>query len=490
MEILLVYPEIPDTFWSFKHALKFIHKKASSPPLGLLTVAAMLPKDWDTKLIDMNVAELKDKDITRADYVFIGSMSIQKKSAQEVIARCKRLGTKIVAGGPLFTSHPDKFDEVDHLVLNEAEITLPMFLADLAGTPKHIYNSEKWADISATPEPLWNLINMKKYASLCMQYSRGCPFNCDFCDVTALYGHSARTKSSAQVVRELEHIHAQGWRGNVFFVDDNFIGNKTRLKSDILPAVIEWTEKMKHPFTFDTQASINMADDEELMNLMARAGFDAVFIGIETPNEESLAECSKHQNKNRDLNRSIEIIQKHGFEVQAGFIVGFDHDPLSIFERQVRFIQKSGIVTAMVGILNAPRGTTLYDRLKKENRLLNDFTGDNTDNSINFIPAMELSELTSGYRHIVSTIYSPKNYYSRVTSFLKIYKSAKVKSFSLKMVHVSALARSIMLLGIFGKERWYYWKLMFWSLFTRPQKFPKAVSLAIYGYHFRKVFEN
>ncbi|PIW69340.1 MAG: B12-binding domain-containing radical SAM protein, partial [Ignavibacteriales bacterium CG12_big_fil_rev_8_21_14_0_65_30_8] len=295
MKILLVYPTYPDTFWSFKHALKFVSKKASFPPLGLLTVAALLPKDWNKKLIDMNASQLTNDDILWADFVFKSAMSIQSESADEVIQRCKKLNAKIVAGGPLFTSSPELYQNVDHLVLNEAEITLPWFLNDLNnGTLKQKYTSEDWANITTTPLPDWNLISMKNYTSMNVQYSRGCPFDCDFCDITVLYGRRPRTKTKEQVIAELDILYFAGWRGPVFFVDDNFIGNKVKLKKEILPAIAEWMVLRKSPFFLNTEASINLADDEKLMQLMVKAGFEAVFIGIETPNEESLVECNKN----------------------------------------------------------------------------------------------------------------------------------------------------------------------------------------------------
>jgi len=365
MKILLVYPQYPDTFWSFKHALKFAAKKAAFPPLGLLTVAAMLPAEWEKRLVDMNVNRLTDADICWADYVFISAMAVQRDSAGEVITRCRQLGTKMVAGGPLFTMEPRDFDEIDHLVLGEGEVTVPRFLDDLAkGKAEHIYESSEKPELSRTPVPMWSLINMKHYSSMSLQYSRGCPFNCEFCDIVLLNGHRPRTKGRSQILAELDALYAGGWRGGVFIVDDNFIGNRKKLKTETLPAIIEWRQGKRYPFVLSTEASINLADDEELMNLMVEAGFNTVFVGIETPNEASLMECNKFQNQNRDLVASVKKIQNYGMEVQGGFIVGFDSDPLSIFRNQINFIQKSGIVTAMVGLLNAPPGTRLYQRLK------------------------------------------------------------------------------------------------------------------------------
>jgi len=492
MKILLVYPEYPETFWSFKYALKFISKKASLPPLGLLTVAALLPKEWEKKLVDMTVTALIDRDIKWADYVFVSAMSIQKESVKKIITQCKRLGTKIVAGGPLFTSGHEGFeDDVDYFILNEAEITLPLFLKDLkSGHPKHIYTSDQWVDIEKTPIPLWELADINKYVTMCIQYSRGCPFNCDFCDVTFLFGHKMRLKTKDQILAELDSLYLQGWRGGVFIVDDNFIGNKRELKNEVLPAIIDWMEERKYPFTFNTQTTVSLSDDEELMRMMVQAGFVAVFVGIETPNEESLAECNKLQNKNRDLIACVKKIQRFGLVVSGGFIVGFDNDTPAIFERMIEFIQKSGIVSAMVGLLNAPRGTKLYQRLVKENRLLKEATGDNTDLSINFIPKMNYKALIDGYKRVLNTIYSPKCYYERVLTLLKNMKPFKRKRYQFHLCYLTALLKSIWQLGIIGKERIYYWKIFFWTLFRRPQLFPMAIIYAVYGFHFRKIYKN
>jgi radical SAM superfamily enzyme YgiQ (UPF0313 family) len=491
MKILLVYPHYPVTFWSFKYALKFISKNASLPPLGLLTVAAMLPAEWDIRLVDKNVKTLSDADLHWADYVFLSAMSIQRESAERIIRRCKSLGVKMIAGGPLFTSVPEEFSDVDHLILNEAEITLPLFLADLKeGRARHLYTSPLWADIATTPVPRFDLLDKKRYASMNIQYSRGCPFDCDFCNITVLYGRIPRTKTVSQVIAELDDLYTRGWQGSVFIVDDNFIGNKGKLKKEILPAIIDWMEKRNHPFTLYTEVSINLADDPELMMLMVKAGFDQVFVGIESPNDASLAECSKLQNRNRDLIACVKKIQQAGLEVQAGFIVGFDKDPAIIFERLIDFIQESGIVTAMVGLLNAPHGTKLYHRLKHEGRLLKSATGDNTDFSINFVPKMKMDALLSGYKTILKTIYSPKHYYARVRTFLKGYHPAPVRGRRIRVNYVMAGFKSAVRLGIIGRERVQYWKLFFWSLFRRPRLFPLAITLAIYGFHFRKVFRE
>jgi radical SAM superfamily enzyme YgiQ (UPF0313 family) len=484
MRVLLVYPEYPDTFWSFKHAIKFIHKKAAHPPLGLLTIGAMLPRDWPKRLVDMNVTMLTQKDLDWAECVFVGGMVIQRDSARSVIRRCKEAGLRVVAGGPLFTAEHEQFEEVDHFVLNEAEITLPPFLRDLEeDTPRRVYETDAYADVERTPVPLWELALIKKYAGMSIQFSRGCPFNCEFCNVTALFGHKTRVKTADQILRELDCLYGLGWRSNVFFVDDNFIGNKRYLKETLLPALIEW-RKGKRGIPFNTEASVNLADDEELMEMMVEAGFDSVFIGIETPDEESLAECNKRQNTNRDLVDCVRRIQRAGLQVQGGFIVGFDHDGPSIFQKQIDFIQNSGIVTAMVGMLQAPPGTRLYERMRQEGRLLGAISGD-IDGTTNIVPRMGLDRLVEGYQGVLRHIYSPNYYYRRVKLFLREYKVPKVQP-ALDFQRFMALFRSGFRLGILGRERFQYWRLLAWTAFHRRKLLPLAITLTIYGHHFRK----
>jgi radical SAM superfamily enzyme YgiQ (UPF0313 family) len=456
----------------------------------------MLPEEWQKKLVDMNITTLTDEDIKWADYVFISAMIVQQKSVKEVIAQCGELHTKIVAGGPLFTTGYEQLNlgDVDHLVLGEAEDTLPLFLEDLQkGCAQHIYESSEHPEITKTPVPLWELVDMGKYASMNVQYSRGCPFNCEFCDIVILDGHRPRTKDKSQLIAEFEALYGQGWRSSIFIVDDNFIGNKRKLKEETLPAMVEWSQKRKYPFRFFTEASINLADDEELMQLMTKAGFDTVFVGIETTNEESLVECSKVQNVNRDLVASVKKMQNYGLEVQGGFIVGFDSDPVSIFKSQINFIQKSGIVTAMVGLLNAPPGTRLYHRLKKENRLLPYGSGDNTDGTMNFIPKMNQETLITGYKNVVKTIYSAKPYYERIKTFLEEYKPQKPRKAAEGKIHfyeIKALIKSMWVLGVKEKGRRHYWGLFSSTLLRKPRLFPLFVTLSVYGFHFRKVAEK
>jgi radical SAM superfamily enzyme YgiQ (UPF0313 family) len=489
---ILIYPECPDTFWSFKHALRFVRKKAASPPLGLLTVASMLPPDWAKRLVDLNVARLTREDLAWADCAFISGMTVQRESARQIIARCKEAGLRVVAGGPLFTTEHEQFEAVDHFVLNEAELTLPPFLEDLQkGEARRVYTTSEFADIQKTPRPLWELADLASYASVGVQYSRGCPYSCEFCNVTVLFGQKPRVKSASQVIADLNSLYDLGWRGGVFFVDDNLIGSSRHLKTELLPALIQW-RKGKAGIGFSTQVSINLVDDEELMEMMVKAGFGSVFVGVETPEEESLAECSKKQNMNRDLVEDVRRIQRAGLEVQGGFIVGFDNDTPSTFDRLIDFIQKSGIVTAMVGLLQAPRGTRLYERLKQAGRLHEDMSGDNLDGTTNIIPAMDPVLLRNGYKRLVQRLYSTEAYYQRVKTFLREYhppKASTPMNLDYPAENVLAFISSIYRLGVVGEERVQYWKLFMWTLFRRPRSFPLAIRLVIYGYHFRKVSE-
>jgi radical SAM superfamily enzyme YgiQ (UPF0313 family) len=491
MRVLLVYPKYPDTFWSFKHALKFISRRAAFPPLGLLTVAALLPESWEKRLVDLNVSTLRDEDLDQADLVFISAMIIQKESVDEVVGRCKARGVRIVAGGPLFTmAEREALDpRIDHFVLDEGEITLPRFVADWEqGTPRRLYSSEERPDMEATPLPQWDLISLRNYATMPIQYSRGCPFNCEFCDITILNGRVPRTKGNGQMLRELEALYARGWRGSVFMVDDNFIGHKAKVKR-LLPEIIQWNRERKYPFTFTTEASLNLADDDELLRLMVEANFTQVFLGIETPHEGSLVECNKVQNAERDLAGAVRKIQRAGMEVMGGFIVGFDSDPPSIFEQQIRFIQRVGVVTAMVGLLHAVPRTPLYQRLKQQGRILMDTTGNNTDGTLNFIPKMDGQVLVEGYRRIISTIYAPRQYYERVITFLKDYQPSQ-KGRRVNMRDLRAFIKSLFILGLFARGRRYYWKLLTTALLKYRKAFPEAVTCAIYGYHFRKVLRH
>ena len=488
MNALMIYPEYPETFWSFKHVLKFVSKKAAFPPLGLLTVAALLPEEWDKRLVDVNVNDLEDQQIVWADMVFISAMLVQAKSTQKIINRCKSHGKIVVVGGPAATTQHERFTGVDHFVLNEAEVTLPLFLEDwVAGNVKPVYSCMDRPDIQQTPLPQWSLISLSDYVTMPVQYSRGCPFHCEFCDIIVLYGQIPRTKSPEQLVREMQSLYDMGWRNDVFIVDDNFIGNKANVK-EMLALLIEWQKKHHYPFTFTTETSVNLADDEKLMQMMNSANFHKVFVGIETPNIDSLQECGKYQNASRDLEAAVKTIQQNGMQVTGGFIVGFDSDTDGIFDAQIRFIQKAGIVTAMVGLLNALPQTRLWRRLQAEGRLLGDSTGENTDASINFIPKITKEKLLAGYQKILGSLYSPKEYYARINTFISNYRPS-VKS-RITLQDLVAAAKGAWYIGILSRARFLYWKLVVRTCFKKIKAVPVAIELAIYGLHFEKISQK
>lgn len=487
-KVLLVYPEMPVTYWSFRYTLPFIGKKASIPPIGLLTVAAMLPKDFDVKLVDMNVSRLTEKDILSADLVFTSTMLVQKRSHEKVVALCNRLNRAVVAGGPFPTSSYEQINGVSHFVLNEAEVTLPQFLNDYtAGEAKQIYKCEDKPDITKTPAPRFDLLDTDKYAIMALQYSRGCPFSCEFCDIVSMFGHIPRTKTPNQFVNEMDALYRAGYRGSLFVVDDNFIGNKKNVK-ELLPLISKWQMDNGYPFTLFTEASVNLADDVELMDMMVSSGFNMVFLGIETPVKESLLETHKIQNVKSNLLDSIHIIQKKGMEVAGGFIVGFDNDPEDIFERQIGFIQRSGIPSAMVGLLTALPNTRLYKRLETEKRLVDVFTsGNNThDLSLNFIPKMDMTRLIEGYKKVLEEIYEPKRYFYRCLSLLRILTPHRNSKRRIRLPEFRALILSLsrQTFSFYGLE---YIKFIGKVLMTRPSSFQLAITLAVKGHHFIKI---
>lgn len=485
VNILLVSPRTPSTFWSFRHVLPIAGRKAAFPPLGLLTVAAMLPREWHVRLVDLNVRPLSDADIAWADAVFVSAMIVQEASAREVISRAVAQRKIVVAGGPLFTTGSERFPEVTSIVVGEAEDLMSELVSDLlAGRPKPRYHAAQRPDVTKTPLPRWDLIRVQDYLTMSVQASRGCPFDCEFCDITAVYGRVPRVKTPAQVIAELEALRATGWRGGVFIVDDNFIGNRARAK-DVLRAIVEWREQTGG-FNLTTEASINLVDDPELLDLLAKAGFKNVFVGIESPQDASLQECKKVQNTRRDLVEAVRTIHHAGIQVMAGFIVGFDSDTKEIFDQQRRFIRDSGVVTAMVGMLTALPGTRLFARLTREGRLIGRSTGNNLDAATNFVPRLDATSLTRGYRALVKDLYAPREYYQRVQTFLSEYRPTATRA-TTRLDDVLAFLRSMWIVGMASPGRWEYWKFLVKSWFSYRAAFPEAVELAIRGHHFRRV---
>jgi len=484
--VLLVSPATPETFWSFRHALRFIRRKALLPPLGLLTVAAMLPRTWNLRLIDLNVSRLSDADLDWADFVLITALILEADSAREVAARCRAKGKPVIAGGPLFTSRHEDFPQIDHFVLGEAETVMPAVVRDMAsGALNRTYRSDERPDLAVTPVPRWDLIRFADYAMMPVQFSRGCPFNCEFCDITAMYGRVPRTKAPSQVIGELDALVDAGWNGTIFLVDDNFIGHKVKAAA-LLRELVRWRRRRAVTLSFLTEASVNLAESPELLSLMVQAGFRRVFIGIETPNEESLAECAKVQNTGRDLAAAIRRIQNAGIEVMGGFILGFDHDGPGIFERQWRFIQDAGVVTAMVGLLNALPQTPLFTRLMNEGRILRESTGNNLDAVLNFVPKLDREVLVNGYRALVKRLYAPREYYERAVTYLREYRPT-VPPEPLTRADLAAFVRSLWVMGVWSRGRRAFWKYLTRTLLHHRPAFAEAVNLAIKGHHFRKV---
>jgi len=486
IKVLMVYPKIPTTYWSIKYTLPFINKKAALPPLGLLTVAALLPDNYESKLIDMNISDLSNRDLEKADIIFISAMIIQRESFKQVVQMCNQIGKPIVAGGPYPISSHDKISGVDHFVLDEAEVTLPLFLKDYeSGTLKKIYTDKTKPDITKTPIPRLDLINVNKYLNLALQFSRGCPFNCEFCDIIEMFGRKPRTKNPEQFLKELDAVKKTGFRGSIFIVDDNFIGNKNKVK-ELLRHIIRWQNKNKFPFQFFTEASINLAEDDELLELMKQVGFDMVFIGIETPNEETLKAIQKTHNMKINMLEGIKKIQQKRIAVSAGFILGFDTDTEDIFERQIEFIEKAGITMAMIGILAAMPNTQLYRRLKKEKRLLNDWTGNNTHNlEMNFIPKIPEEKLVKGYKKVIRSIYSPKSYFNRCLTFLERIPVKANAPRPFKLIYFMTFFRSLIVqtFSFYGRE---YLRFLWKGIRINFRLIPEIIILAIYGHHFIK----
>ncbi len=482
MKVLLLYPGFPDTFWSFRHALPFQAKRSAYPPLGLLTVSAMLPPHWERKLVDLNVEKLRAADLAWAEVAFISAMLVQAPYLSDLIARCRGAGLRTVVGGPITSADHDACREADHIVCGEAEGVMEELVRDLSsGRARRRYESPGRADMTRVPPPDLHLARMRRYSAMPVQYSRGCPYNCEFCDIIELFGRIPRTKTPGQVLEEFDRLHDLGWRGSVFVVDDNFVGNKVAIKA-LLPRIADWMRRHRDPFALFTQASINMADDGELLSLMRAARFNRVFVGIETPVAECNRAAGKLQNANADLLASVRRIQEHGMEVMGGFILGFDQDPPEIFERQIAFIREAAIPVSMVGLLTALPNTRLWRRLSEEGRILRQSVGDNTSAFLNFIPRMDPKTLLAGYRRVMASIYSPKEYFARARALLARLGPAPKNR--LVLSDYLALGLSLVRQGIIARYRVAYWRYLSGALLRGRGHLGLAVSLAIMGHHF------
>jgi len=488
MNVLLVYPRFPDTYWSFRYALSFQGKRAAQPPLGLMTVAALLPASWPKRLIDTNVERLKDRDLAWADVVMLSGMHVQQEDLVAIVRRCRAHGVRTVVGGPVTSSLSASVLEADHIVIGEAEELIGALAQDLEqGTARPVYEAAARPSLEASPLPDLSLIRMHRYSTMTVQYSRGCPFNCEFCDIIEIYGRRPRTKPVGQVLAEFEQLYAAGWRGPVFMVDDNFIGNKVKVR-DVLAALAAWQRAHRYPFRLITEASLNLADDRDLLQAMRDAGFASVFLGIETPDESSLAATQKLQNTRRDLLTSIAAIQQYGIEVMGGFILGFDTDREDVFDRLVEFIQKSAIPVAMVGLLQAMPGTQLFRRLSREGRILHAGGGNNTGCELNFLPRMNSERLMEGYRSVLRRIYSREAYYERVWASLS--RCRPYHRTHVNLANLRALVLSVLRQGILGRARGSYWKFLLAAATRHRRSFGAAMTMAVMGYHFQRITEQ
>ena len=491
MNALLVYPRQPPTYWGSDFALDIVGVKSAFPPLGLLTIAAMFPPGYDLRVVDMNVTSLEDSDLEWADMVFTSTMIVQRISLENVIERCNRAGIPVVAGGPHPTTFHDEIEGVSHFVLDEVEETFREFLRDLeAGTAKGIYRAPRKPDVTQTPVPRFDLIDMNGYYSMGVQFSRGCPFDCEFCDIIKLYGQIARTKTPDQVVKEFDTIYELGWRGPVFLVDDNFIGNK-REAMKLLPAIAAWQKERGHPFTLSTEASVNLSRMDELMDIMVEAGFDTVFLGIETPNPKALLKTKKPQNvSKRDdsyLFNAVRAIQGKGMQVQGGFILGLDGDDEGVFDAQIDFIREAGIPVAPIYLLTALRGTDMYERFRRENRLIDVPIGTSAT-TLNFKTEMDQDVLIEGYMRVTATLYDPplENYLERCLNLLEHLKFVphlyKPKSRNAVFADLMGVRSRLS-----AKQIPAFTKFIAKVSKEHPSMLAKAVRLAAMGYHFEKI---
>jgi len=487
---LLVQAKSPPTYWSYQFALPFIGKAAALPPLGLATLAALLPRTWELEIHDLHLGPLSDQALRRADVVLVSAMLIQADSARELLRRARALGRRTVVGGPAASTAPGGFAEADHLFQGEAEGRLDLLVQALERpelpAPRVLSPAgDGRPDMALSPVPRFDLLDVTRYASMSLQVSRGCPFSCEFCDIIEIFGRVPRMKSAEQVVAELEALRRLGARGPLFFVDDNFIGNRKAV-AHLLPAISAWQGDHGRPFEICTEASVDLAGEPGLVASMVDAGFTSVFLGIETPSAESLAGARKHQNLRMDAAAAVGRLTAAGLEVYAGFIVGFDADGPDIFDRQRDFISGVAIPRAMVGLLSALPGTALWRRLAQEERIREAPSGDQFERP-NFRPAMDERTLVAGYRRLLAEIYRDDAYYDRCERFFEGVGAARAAP---GPGALPTLARALWRIGVRGRRRGRFWRLLWCSLRLGLEGLPKAVALAVIGEHMIRYTEE
>src|SRR4028119_1204311 len=428
MRVLLVYPLFPKTFWSYEKILELVDRKVLLPPLGLVTVAAILPQEWEFKLVDRNVGNVTEADWAWADLVILSAMIVQKEDFLNQIQEAKRRGKAVAVGGPYPTALPHEATAsgADCLILDEGEITLPLFVEAIErGETSGIFRSggERPA-VTQTPIPRFDLLEFDAYSEMSVQFSRGCPFQCEFCDIIVLYGRKPRTKDPGQLLAELERLYELGWRRSIFMVDDNFIGNKRNVKL-FLKELKPWMVEHGYPFSFATEASVDLAKDQEMLDMMVACNFGAVFLGIETPDEESLALTQKFQNTRDSLSDAVHTITRSGLRVMAGFIIGFDGEKAGAGDRVVQFVEKTAIPTAIFSMLQALPDTALWHRLEKEGRLRGKSGNINQTTLMNFVPTRPLEEITKEYIDAFWNLYDPERFLDRTYRHFRILGQAK-----------------------------------------------------------------
>jgi radical SAM superfamily enzyme YgiQ (UPF0313 family) len=502
MRTLFLYPLFPRTFWSYEKILELVNRKVLLPPLGLVTVAALLPQTWEMKLVDRNVREVTEEEWAWAELVVISGMIVQKADMAVQIAKAKARGLPVAVGGPFASSTPDapELELADFKVLDEGEITLPQFIEALQRgerTGRFSANGEK-PDVTGTPVPRFDLLQLEAYDSMSVQFSRGCPFQCEFCDIIVLYGRKPRTKTPEQLLAELETLYNLGWRRSIFLVDDNFIGNKRNAKL-LLPALKQWQIERNYPFSFATEASVDLASDEELMKMMAEARFDSVFLGIETPDEASLSIAGKHQNTRSSLEEAVDRITSYGIRVMAGFIIGFDGEKSGAGDRIVTFVNRTGIPAAMMGMLQALPNTGLWHRLEKEGRLVQEKTdarGVNQTNLLNFIPTRPIRQIAEEYVDAFCRLYEPNAYIDRVTHYYRKMGTPRWQQFcgpvafgkaSLpSWTDIRALAIVIWRQGVKRNTRWRFWRALWTITRANPGVFEQFLVVLAHNEHFQE----
>jgi radical SAM superfamily enzyme YgiQ (UPF0313 family) len=491
MQVLLVHPEVPITYWGFQHSLPLVEKRASLPPLSLVTLAALLPKHWELRLIDMNITPLTDQALQWADAVLVGGMLIQLPSMLQVLQRAKSLGRKTIVGGPACTTSPHLFAEADHVFLGEAEERQAALVAAVEGSRPmpHLLEGLPKVRPSLThvPVPRFELLDVNAYCSMSIQYSRGCPYSCEFCDIIEIFGRVPRVKSASQVLAELDTLYALGFRGSVFFVDDNFIGNK-RAVGELLLQVTHWQAQHGNPFTFYTEASLNLAKEPDLLAAMVNAGFCSVFVGIESPSTKALQQSGKKQNVGVDLRAAVRTITRAGLEVFGGFIVGFDSDSEEIFEEQRALLENLPVPLAMVGLLMALPGTALARRLATEGRLRQRASGDQFGRP-NFEPTLSESTLLERYALLMKEIYGTSAYYGRCEALLDDIGPPSVHT-PTTWADIRYVLRSMLYGGLLGHARIRYWRLLFRGIRRGLFGLRIVTTMVIRGYHLMRYTEE